>query len=77
MQLKGLLIPAYVVNNLFGLGKVPILGNIFKELLIGNDSGGVFGIRYQYVKNKNNPQGKLEVSKISAFVPTTIQNLFD
>ncbi len=77
MQLKGLLIPAYVVNNLFGLGKVPILGNIFKELLIGNDGGGVFGIRYQYVKNKTNPQGKLEINKISAFVPTTIQNLFE
>ena len=77
IQLKGLLIPAYVVNNLFGLGKVPILGNIFKELFIGNDNGGVFGIRYQYVKNKNNPQGKLEVNKISAFVPTTIQNLFE
>jgi hypothetical protein len=76
-QLKGLLIPGYVVNNLFGLGKIPVLGEIFKGLLIGNDGGGVFGIKYQYVKNKSYPQGKLEVNKISAFVPTSIQNLFD
>jgi hypothetical protein len=66
-----------LVNNLFGLGKVPILGEIFKGLLIGNDSGGIFGIKYQYLKNKTNPQGKLEVNKISAFVPTSIQNLFE
>ncbi len=77
IQLKGLLIPGYVVNNLFGLGKVPILGEIFKGLLIGNDSGGIFGIKYQYLKNKTNPQGKLEVNKISTFVPTSIQNLFE
>jgi len=72
-NLKGMIIPGFIINNLFGLGNIPVLGS----LLTGGEGGGVFGLRYEYVKNKNDKEGQFSTNKVTSFVPSTIQNLFD
>lgn len=76
INIKGMIIPGYIVNSLFGIGKIPILSSALKGLF-GSEGGGIFGVSYRYVKNTANPNGNLITSKISAFVPSGIQNLFD
>lgn len=72
-EIKGMIIPGFLINNLFGIGNLPILGN----LLTGGEGGGLFGIRYTYVKKKGDKEGTFDTNKVAAFVPSTIQNLFD
>ncbi|MBU6338858.1 MAG: hypothetical protein KGQ36_02680 [Rickettsiales bacterium] len=76
-QIRGMIIPGFIINNLFGIGKIPILGNVVSGLLTGGEGGGLFGIRYEYVKRKGDLEPKFDTNKVSAFVPTTIRNLFD
>jgi hypothetical protein len=76
-NIKGMIVPGFVINNLFGIGKIPILGNLVSGLLTGGEGGGVFGIRYQYFKNQGDKEATFKTNKISSFVPTTIKNLFD
>lgn len=76
-EIKGMIIPGFLINNLFGIGKIPILGNVISGLLTGGEGGGLFGIKYTYIKNKNDKEGVFETNKVTAFVPSTIQNLFD
>jgi hypothetical protein len=76
-DIKGMIVPGFIINNLFGIGKIPILGNVISGLLTGGEGGGVFGIRYQYVKKNPNQEATFETNKISSFVPTTIKSLFD
>lgn len=76
-QLKGMIIPGFLINNLFGIGNIPILGNVISGLLTGGEGGGLFGISYKYTKNKGDKDPKFETNKVAAFVPSTIQNLFD
>ncbi len=76
-NIKGMIIPGFIINNLFGIGNIPILGNVVSGILTGGEGGGLFGIRYQYSKNKNDKEAKFDTNKVSAFVPTTIRNLFD
>lgn len=75
-QIKGMIVPGFIVNNLFGIGKIPLLGNVV-GLLTGGEGGGLFGIRYEYVKKAGDKEATFETSKVSSFVPTTIKNLFD
>lgn len=76
-EIKGMIVPGFIVNNLFGVGKIPLIGGVISGLLTGGEGGGLFGIRYKYVKKPNDKEAKFETSKISSFVPTTIKNLFD
>lgn len=76
-QLKGMIIPGYLINNLFGIGNIPIIGGVISGILTGGEGGGVFGLKYEYIKNKGDKEGKFSTNKVSAFVPSTIQNLFD
>jgi hypothetical protein len=75
-NLNGMIIPGYIVNSLFGIGKIPLIGSVISGILTGGQGGGLFGLRYEYVKKPNDKEGKLTTNKISAFVPSTIQNLF-
>ncbi|MBM3579777.1 MAG: hypothetical protein FJX34_03285 [Alphaproteobacteria bacterium] len=77
MHLKGMIIPGFLVNNLFGIGKIPLVGGVISGLLTGGEGGGVFGIRYEYDKNPGDKEGKFTTNKVAAFVPSTIQNLFE
>jgi hypothetical protein len=76
-QLKGMIIPGFLINNLFGIGNIPLIGGVISGILTGGEGGGVFGLKYEYVKDKDDKEGKFSTNKISAFVPSTIQNLFD
>jgi hypothetical protein len=76
-EIKGMIVPGFIVNNLFGIGKIPLIGGVISGLLTGGEGGGLFGIRYEYVKKPNDKEAKFETSKVSSFVPTTIKNLFD
>ena len=75
--LKGMIVPCFLINNLFGLGKIPLIGGVISGVLTGGEGGGLFGIRYEYVKTKNDAEGRFTTNKVAAFVPSTIQNLFD
>lgn len=76
MIIKGMIIPGYIVNSLFGIGKIPVIGSVLSGILTGGEGGGLFGLRYEYVKNSKEKEGKFTTNKVSAFVPSTIQNLF-
>ncbi len=75
--IKGMIVPGFIINNLFGIGNIPIIGGVISGILTGGEGGGVFGIKYEYIKNKGDKEGRLTTNKVSSFVPSTIQNLFD
>lgn len=75
---SGMIIPGYIVNSLFGISKIPIIGSVVSGLLTGGEEGGgVFGLRYEYSKKAGEKEGIFTTNKVAAFVPTTIQNLFN
>ncbi len=72
-EISGMIIPGFLINNLFGIGNLPIFG----KLLTGEKGGGLFGIRYTYIKKKGDKEAVFETNKVAAFVPSTLQHLFD
>ncbi len=46
INLNGLIIPGYTVNNLFGIGSIPVIGKI----ITGEKGGGIFASKYSYIK---------------------------
>jgi hypothetical protein len=70
--LKGLIVPGYALNKIFGIGKIPILG----KLIVGEEGGGIFAVRYDYTKEKNS-EGNFSINPISAIIPGGIRNIFD
>jgi len=76
-EIKGMIVPGYIINSLFGLSKIPILGSVISGLLTGGEGGGIFSVRYQYVKKAGEKEGKFSTNKVSAFVPSSIANLFE
>ncbi len=76
INLKGMIVPGYIINSLFGIGNIPVIGNVISEILTGGKGGGIIAIRYEYYKKPFEKEGVFSTSKVSAFVPSTIQNLF-
>ena len=76
-EIKGMIVPGYIINSLFGLSKIPILGSVISGLLTGGEGGGIFSVRYEYVKKAGEKEGKFSTNKVSAFVPSSIANLFE
>jgi hypothetical protein len=76
-EIKGMIVPGYIINSLFGLGKIPILGSVISGLLTGGEGGGIFSVRYEYLKKAGEKEGKFSTNKVSAFVPSSIANLFE
>lgn len=72
-NLKGLIVPGYALNKVFGIGKIPILGNI----VVGEEGGGIFAVRYDYIKNKDDKEGNFSINPASAIIPGGIRNVFD
>jgi hypothetical protein len=72
-ELKGLIIPGYAVNKLFGIGKIPVIGRI----IVGEEGGGIFAIRYDYIKKKEDKKGDFSINPASAVIPGGIRNIFD
>ncbi len=75
-NLKGMIIPGYIVNSLFGITKIPIIGNVISGLLTGEEGGGIFGIKYEYSKSSSDKEAKLNTNAVAFFVPSSISNLF-
>lgn len=74
-NIKGSIIPGYLVNNLFGVGSIPVVGNI-TSLITGGKDGGIFGLQYELYKQKDG-EFTFKTNKISSLLPTTINNLID
>ena len=72
-----MIIPGFVINNLFGIGKIPLIGGVISGIFTGGEGGGLFGIKYEYKKLDPNSEATFETNKVSAFVPVSIRNLFD
>jgi len=71
ITLKGLIIPGYSFNKLFGIGQVPVLGTI----IVGEEGGGLFAVRYDYTKKDG--KSNFKINPASAIVPGGIRNVFD
>lgn len=76
-DIKGMIIPGFVINNLFGIGKIPLIGGVISNVLTGGEGGGLFGIKYEYKKLANQKEATFETNKVSAFVPVSIRSLFE
>ena len=76
-DIRGMIIPGFVINNLFGIGKIPLIGGVISGIFTGGEGGGLFGIKYEYKKLDPNSEATFETNKVSAFVPVSIRNLFD
>ena len=76
IKLRGLIVPGYSLNTLFGLGGLPVIGQIISPI-IGEEGGGIFAIKYEYSKDKNQKEGDFKINPASAITPGAIRNIFD
>ena len=76
IKLRGLIVPGYSLNTLFGLGNLPVIGQIISPI-IGEEGGGIFAVRYEYSKNKDQKEGDFKINPASAIAPGAIRNIFD
>ncbi len=68
-DLNGYLIPAYKLNNLFGISQIPVIGKV----LTGRDNQGLISAKFTIKGNKNNQE--LKVNPFSAFIPSAFKSL--
>ncbi len=73
---KGMVVPVFVINNLFGIDRVPIIGKVIKTVVTGEEGGGLFSIRYQYKRDKNQQEATFGTSK-SSFLPSSLSQIFE
>ena len=52
---------------------MPILGAI----IVGEEGGGIFAIRYDYIKKEDDKEGNFSINPVSAIIPGGIRNIFD
>lgn len=77
IDIKGLVVPGYLINRLFGIGDLPIIKYI-SPILVGEEGGGIFAGRYKLTKNPNiDNKLRFKLNKSSIFAPGVIRNLFD
>ena len=70
VQLEGTVVPAYLINAIWG--RIPILG---KLLTGGEEGGGVFAATYRMTGPKEKP--KMTVNPLTALAPGFLRHLFD
>jgi hypothetical protein len=70
VDLKGTVVPAYVINSVFGF--IPVFGKIFTG---GEKGGGVFAANYTMTGPLDTP--KVAVNPLSVLAPGFLRNLFD
>lgn len=77
IDIKGLIVPGYFVNRLFGIGDLPILEYV-SPIILGESGGGIFASNYQLQKESNlDTEAKLTINKASVFAPGVIRNFFN
>jgi len=67
VDLSGVFVPAYGVNNLFG--RLPVLG-----LLLGGQQEGLFGLNFRVTGRASDPS--LSVNPLSAIAPGFLRKIF-
>lgn len=73
IDIKGLIVPGYALNKLFGIGRIPVLG----QIIVGEEGGGIFAVRYDYKKATEDKKGEFYINPASAVIPGGIRNIFD
>ncbi|MDA0902514.1 MAG: DUF3971 domain-containing protein, partial [Proteobacteria bacterium] len=76
VDLKGLIVPGYSLNRLFGIGDIPVIGKVFTPI-IGEKGGGVFAVRYRYDKKSKFAEGEFKIYPASFVAPGATRNIFD
>ena len=69
IDLKGTIVPAYLVNSF--LGKIPLIGGLFSG---GEEGGGMFAANYQVTGALTKPVAK--VDPLTALAPSFLRNIF-
>ncbi len=69
VDLKGVIVPAYAVNN--ALGKIPFVGKI----IIGKENEGIIATKYSLKGSYDDT--KVSVNPLSILTPGFIRNIFD
>lgn len=69
IDVRGTLIPIYVLNSL--LGRLPLIGGLFSG---GERGGGLFAVRYSVGGTMAEPQ--IAVNPVSALTPGILRNIF-
>ncbi|MDO8878971.1 MAG: hypothetical protein Q7V40_23080, partial [Pseudolabrys sp.] len=62
VHLRGTFVPFYGLNNMFGLGQIPLVG-----ILLGGSNEGLVGITYEAVGPPSAP--RISVNPVSALAP--------
>jgi hypothetical protein len=62
VHLRGTFVPFYGLNNMFGLGQIPLVG-----MLLGGSNEGLVGITYEAVGPPSAP--RISVNPVSAIAP--------
>ena len=77
VDIKGLVVPGYLINRLFGIGDLPII-KYFSPLLVGEEGGGIFAGSYKLEKNPDiDNKLRFQLNKSSIFAPGAIRNFFN
>lgn len=69
VDLKGVIVPAYAVNNI--IGKIPLIGKI----IIGKENEGILATKYSIKGSYDD--AKISVNPLSILTPGFLRNIFD
>jgi hypothetical protein len=71
IDMEGYLIPAYKLNNLFGISDIPLIGNA----LTGKQNQGLVSAKFKVNGDKNKQD--IVINPFSAFIPSAVKNVGD
>ena len=72
IEMNGLLVPLDLINGLFGVNKLPVIG----ELIFGQKDAGLFASRFSITKKDNNSKMDININKFSMILPGFLRNIF-
>lgn len=73
MKIEGLLVPLGFINGLFGVNKLPVIG----DLIFGQKDAGLFASRFSITKKNANDKINIDINKFSMILPGFLRNIFD
>lgn len=72
IEMNGLLVPLGFINGLFGINKLPVIG----ELIFGQKDAGLFASRFTVRKKNNDSKMDININKFSMVLPGFLRNIF-
>ncbi len=73
MKIEGLLVPLGFINGLFGVNKLPVIG----DLIFGQKDAGLFASRFSVTKKDADAKMSIDINKFSMILPGFLRNIFD